>query len=382
MPSPSVSIAPAVPSQHGDIAHAYRQAFGFPEQRSATYIDDVGLNNFRILSVEGRFAAVMAVIDTAHWLGGRPVRAVNIAHVAINPVWRGAGLAGRFLDLVLAEARDRGTGLATLFASTRPVYRRAGFALAGLEMIYEAETTALPRVKGTGFTRLDPAAARAVIAPLYQQQCRQQAGLLDRHAAHWASLLAGSPDIFVSTVDAAPGYIVVDTSDTDCLVVRDWAALNGLAASHLLTLLGTFASVYPRLRWHGAPQDPLVFALPDKGWHLAHQEEWLAKVLDPVPVLEQRGYAGVDADLGIDLVAADAVRALTLRLRNGAGRCEARNDALPTVRIALADLGTLVTGHRSASFLARAGVLSGDAAAVRLCDTVFAGPQPWVGEHF
>ena len=84
MSSPSVSIAPAVPSQHGDIVDAYRQAFGFPEQRSATYIDDMGLNNFRILSVDGQFAAVMAVIDTAHWLGGRPVRAVNIAHVAIN----------------------------------------------------------------------------------------------------------------------------------------------------------------------------------------------------------------------------------------------------------------------------------------------------------
>ena len=382
MPNQSLSVAPAAESQRGDIVNSYRQAFGFTEERSAGYIADVGLGNFRVLTVDGQFAAAMAVIETAHWLGGRPVRAVNIAHVAINPICRGAGLAGRFLDLVLAEARTRGTGIATLFASTRPVYRRAGFALAGLEMIYEADTKALPRVRGTSFTRLDAANARAAIAPLYQRQCQQQAGLLERYVAHWANQLAGSPEVFVSTTDEAPGYVVVDTSDTECLVVRDWAALNGLAASHLLTLLGTFASVYPRIRWHGAPHDPLVFALPDKGWRLVHQEEWLAKVLDPVPVLQQRGYAGVDADIGIDLVDGEAVTPLALSVRGGQGHCTARTAALPTIRIALAELGTVLTGHRSASFLAMAGVLSGDAEAVRLCDTIFAGPQPWVGEHF
>lgn len=378
----SLSVAPAKALHRGAIVDAYRQAFGFHTERSENYIEQVGIENFRVMNVDADFAAVMAVIETAHWLGGRPVRAVNIAHVAINPVWRGAGLAGKFLEQVLAEARSKGIGLATLFASTRPVYRRAGFALAGLEMIYEAETDALPRVRGTVFTRLGPEEARSAIAPIYEQQCRQQAGLLDRHPAHWANLLAGTPEVFVSTLEEAPGYVIVDTSDTDCLMVRDWAALNGLAASHLLTLLGTFASVYPRLRWHGAPHDPLVFAMPDKGWQLVHQEEWLAKILDPVAVLGQRGYDCADADIGLDLTNGDTVLELALSVRDGQGHCATRTTSLPTVRLALADLGTLITGHRSARFLARAGVLSGDADAVRLCETIFAGPAPWVGEHF
>lgn len=381
MSNASLSLAPAVLSQRGAIADAYRQAFGFRSERSDEYIAQVGIENFRVLSVDGDFAAVMAVIETAHWLGGRPVSAVNIAHVAIHPVWRGAGLAGKFLEQVMAEAQGKGIGLATLFASTRPVYRRAGFALAGLEMIYEADTVALPRLRDTAFKWIDGDAVLPAIGALYQEQCRQEAGLLERSPAHWANLLAGSPEVFISTVADAPGYVIVDTSDTDCLVIRDWAALNGLAASHLLTLLGTFASVYPRLRWHGAPHDPLVFALPDKGWRLVHQEEWLARVLDPVRVLQERGYAA-DGSIGIDLRSQGADVRIVLQVLNGQGVCVPRTAEIPTVRMGLGDFGTLVTGHRTARFLARAGVMTGGPAAIRMCDTLFSGPAPWVGEHF
>lgn len=271
--------------------------------------------------------------------------------------------------------------MATLFASTRPVYRRAGFALAGLEMIYEADTSALPRTKNSGFVRKLGSDATAAIADLYQQRCFYEAGLLRRGPAHWSSLLAGNPSIYVSVVDDAPGYLVIDTSDADCLVVRDWVAVNGRAATHLLSLLGTFSSVYPRVRWHGSPHDALVFAMPDKGWRLIHQEEWLARVLDPVSALQQRGYAE-EGRLGINLIAGDHDLELSLESRGGEATCTGREKGMPTIRIALKDFGTLLTGHRSAQFLARAGLLTGDARAVRLCDTLFAGPAPWVGEHF
>ena len=382
MSDPVASIVSRASDRHRDaIADAYNQAFGFQPARSHAYIEQVGIGNFRIFSVGEQLAAVMAVIETGHWLGGKPVPAINIAHVAINPIWRGAGLAGRFLEQVCAEAAASNIGLATLFASTRPVYRRAGFALAGLEMIYEAETSVLPRVRGGRFVRLEGEPAIAAIEALYRQRCIDDAGLLQRSPAHWASLMAGNTAVFVSAVAAAPGYLVLDTSDVECLVVRDWAAINGAAAAHLLTFLGTFSSVYPRVRWHGSPQDALVFALPDKGWRLVHQEEWLARILDPVAVLQARGYSA-DGVLGIDLDAAGTDIPLALEIRDGQGMCTTGRTGLPTIRIALGDFGTLVTGHRSASFLARAGVLTGDPAAIRMCETLFAGPSPWVGEHF
>ncbi|WP_338720460.1 GNAT family N-acetyltransferase [Devosia sp. XK-2] len=371
-------------AEEGDrssIADAYHQAFGFAAQRSDSYIRQVGLENFRVLRVGGEFAAVMAAIETAHWIGGKPVRAVNIAHVAVNPAWRGSGVAGRFLDMVCSEAVSSGSALATLFASTRPVYRRSGFSLAGVELIYEAETSAMPRVRGTGFRRLPETEAMEAMKILHREQSVEEAGVLLRGQAHWASLLTGNPSVYSSTSSAAPGYVVIDTSDPDCLVVRDWVARNGDAAAHILTLLGTFSSVYPRVRWHGSPHDALVFAMPDKGWKLVHQEEWLARVLDPDLALQQRGYRS-DGELGLELTTGEGITELLLTIRDGKGFCAPPADDRPKIRVSLSNFGTLLTGHRSAGFLARAGVLTGGPAAIRMCDTLFAGPAPWVGEHF
>lgn len=380
--SPSAPrVARAEEGDRSSIADAYRQAFGFASVQSDSYIQQVGLENFRVLRAGREFAAVMAVIEAAHWLGGKPVRAVNIAHVAVNPAWRGSGVAGRFLDTVCSEAASNGSALATLFASTRPVYRRSGFSLAGAEMVYEAETSALPRVRGTGFRRMPEAEAIEAMKTLHREQSAHEAGVLLRGQAHWTNLLTGNSSVYWSTSSDAPGYVVIDTSDPECLVVRDWVARNGESAAHILSLLGTFSSVYPRVRWHGSPQDALVFAMPDKGWQLVHQEEWLARVLDPAQALQQRGYRS-DGALGLALSSGEGVTALLLTISDGKGSCGPAVDDVPKIRMSLGDFGTLLTGHRSAGFLARAGVLTGDPAAIRMCDTLFAGPAPWVGEHF
>lgn len=375
------SVTRAEEGDRSPIVDAYHQAFGFASERTDRYVQQVGLENFRVLRVGNDFAAVMAVIETAHWLGGKPVPAANIAHVAVNPAWRGSGLAGRFLETVCSETASKGSALATLFASTRPVYRRSGFSLAGVEMIYEAETSAMPRVRGTGFRRLPEDEAIETMKTLHREQSAEEAGVLLRGQAHWANLLTGNPSVYSSTSSDAPGYVVIDTSDPDCLVVRDWVARNGNAAAHILSLLGTFSSVYPRVRWHGSPHDALVFAMPDKGWQLVHQEEWLARVLDPAQALQQRGYLS-DGTLRLELSSGEEITELLLAVRDGQGFCGSPVDDGPKIRMSLGDFGTLLTGHRSAGFLARAGVLTGDPAAIRMCDTLLAGPAPWVGEHF
>lgn len=380
-PTTEIDTLTATDRHRSEIVQAYAKAFGFSPESSELYIEQVGLENFRVSEARGRTAAVTALIPTAHWIGGKPVSAVNIAHVAVDPVWRGAGLAGRFLESVCHEAARSGAALATLFASTRPVYRRAGFALAGIEAVYEAQTSCLPRVHGALFRHLDADTAISEILPIYRRSCEEDAGLLERAPAHWQGLLSGSTSTYVNDTRGAEGYIILDTRDPECLIIRDWAALTGLAAAHLLTLVGTFKSVYPLVRWHGSPHDKLIFALPDKGWRLAHQEEWLARVLDPVAAFQQRGYVA-DECLGIDLVGGGRDFRYCLSVAGGQTICDTRKSDVPTIRVAYGDLGTLLTGHRSASFLARAGVISGDTEALRRCDLLFSGPPPWVAEHF
>ncbi|ANM04641.1 SCP2 sterol-binding domain-containing protein [Rhizobium phaseoli] len=364
------------------IVDAYRLAFAFDEERTRRYVEMTGLEHFRILDQDGKSAAVWAVVPCGHWFGGRVVPAASIAHVAIQPEFRGGGLAAEILHLSCEEARGDGAIVASLFASTRPVYRRAGFNLAGHEMIYEAETSELYKLRQELRSRRLPLEdARDVLEPIYRAACLGQSGLLDRHDAHWNvhfNTAKSVPSVFVLGDDE--GYAVLDTSKPGLIEIRDWAAINGAAARQILKLVGTFSTVFERVRWHGAPQDALVFAMPDKGWRLVHQEEFLVRVLDPASALVGRGYASSDAELTLAL---DGGSPLRISIRRG------RADFAPgaacggnVLSVQASHFASLYSGFRSASFLHRAGVVDGDPETVRLADNVFAGPSPWVAEHF
>lgn len=365
------------------IIDAYRLAFAFDEACTRRYVEMTGLDCFRVLESDGQPAAVWAVISCGHWFGGRVVPAANIAHVAIQPEFRGSGLAAGILDLSCEDARKGGALLASLFASTRPVYRRSGFNLAGHEMIYEAETSEFYKIRqDIRCRRVSLGEARAVLEPIYRRACRPQSGLLDRHDAHWNARLdetASIPSVFVFDEDTA--YLVIDTSDENVLDVRDWAALNGAAARQILKFIGTFSTVYRKVRWHGAPQDALIFAMPDKGWSLVHQEEFLLRVLEPAAALAARGYACDDGELTLAIEGAER-QVLHLALRDGTAHCTADGDGGPVLTIEEAQFPSLFSGFRPASFLQRAGHADGTAEAVALADRIFAGPPPWVAEHF
>jgi hypothetical protein len=64
-----------------------------------------------------------------------------------------------------------------------------------------------------------------------------------------------------------------------------------------------------------------------------------------------------------------------VEVREATGGC-------PTLAVQAPAFVQIFTGFRSASKLAQYGQVIGDAAAIRLCDQLFAGPPPWVAEHF
>lgn len=364
------------------IVDAYRLAFAFDEARTTNYIAMVGLEHFRVLDVDGLQAAVWALLPAGHWLGGKVVPAANIAHVAVNPEHRGTGLAGILLETACEDARARGALIASLFASSRPVYRKAGFNLSGSEIVYEAETAEFYRIREEAVsTRLDLEDA-TVLHDIYRQSCQNDAGRLDRSRAHWNCLLdrsVSTPSAFVFGQNE--GYVLLDTYDPDCLVIRDYVALNGRVSRQILKLIGSFSTVYPRVRWHGAPHDPLIFAMPDKGWHLAHQEEFLLKLLEPAKALSCRGYTCADIRFSLEIHGRDVER-LSISIINGNASVDDKIDGSLTVSLDAGLLPSLYTGFRSASFLRRAGGVDGTDEAIAALDRAFAGPAPWVGEHF
>lgn len=376
-------ITPAETADASDVAALLGMAFGFTPARSAEYLAHVGIDAFFVVRMAGRPAACAALLDARHRFGGGWVPAANVAHVAIAPEARGSGLARPLVDALCAAARSRGAAMVTLFASARPVYRKCGFELAGSEMVYEAETSALPARTDLAFREVgadDPAIRRA-----YDRKTAQEAGLLDRTDRHWREILrAPSRALRAYAAEGTPpsAYAIVDASDTDCLTVRDWHAADLDAATGLLAFLGRFRSVYPRVRWHGGPHDDLVAAMPDKGWRLAHQEEWLARIVDPKVALERRGYVLRDGHLGLGIIAADGTRSdLALELSAGLPQVRERSAGAPALTLHAHTFATLFTGFRSASRLRRLGLVQGDDDAVRLADLAFSGPAPWLAEH-
>ncbi|MDX7951343.1 GNAT family N-acetyltransferase [Lichenihabitans sp. Uapishka_5] len=378
-----LSMAPAEAADASDVAALLGMAFGFTPTRSAEYLEHVGIDAFFVARVAGRPAACAALLDARHRFGGGWVPAANVAHVAIAPEARGRGLARPLVDALCAAASSRGAAMVTLFASARPVYRKCGFELAGSEMIYEADTLALPAWADLQFREVeagDPAIRRA-----YDRKTSQEAGLLDRTDRHWRELLRAPSHAlraYAAAGDLAVAYAIIDASDTDCLTIRDWHAADLDAATGLLALFGRFRSVYPRVRWHGGPHDDLVAAMPDKGWRIAHQEEWLARIADPKVALERRGYVLRDGHLGLCIIAADGTRSdIALELSAGVPHVRERSAGAPGLTLHAHTFATLFTGFRSASRLRRLGLVQGDDDAVRLADLAFGGPAPWLAEH-
>ena len=380
---PDVIVEPAQLMDARNIEALLGMAFGFTASRSAEYLAHVGTDAFFVMKVGGRLAACAALLDARHRFGGRWVSAANIAHVAIAPEARGQGLARPLVDALCAVALSRGAAMVTLFASARPVYRKCGFELAGSEMIYEAETSALPVWTDLEFRRVeldDPAIRRA-----YDRKTSSEAGLLDRMERHWKEILRAPShalQAYAAVGEPLAAYAIVDASDTDCMTVRDWYAADLEAATGLLAFLSRFRSVYPRVRWHGGPHDDLIAAMPDKGWRLALQEEWLARIIDPKAALVHRGYTLHEGVLGFTVVAPGGERSdLVLELSSGVPHVREGLADVPALTLAAPTFATLFTGFRSASRLRRLGLVGGGDDAIRLADLVFCGPAPWLAEH-
>ncbi len=250
-------------------------------------------------------------------------------------------------------------------------------------MIYEGETSALPVRTDLEFRKVDfddPAIRRA-----YDRKTSSDAGLLDRTERHWQEIFRAPShalQAYAAGGELLQAYAIIDASDTGCMTVRDWHAADLEAATGLLAFLGRFRSVYPRVRWHGGPHDDLVAAMPDKGWCLAHQEEWLARIIDPKAALEQRGYALHDGVVGFTVVAPGGERSdFALELSGGVPQVREGLAGVPALTLPASTFATLFTGFRSASRLRRLGLVEGGDDAIRLADLLFCGPAPWLAEH-
>lgn len=393
---------------HDEVA-AFREAlmttFG-----DETEGDPQGIERFHALVPPGQAWAAFdgpTLVGTAATLdlsigvpGGGSLPIAGLTMVSVRPSHHRRGLASALMRCHLDDARTRGYAASGLWASEASIYQRFGYGIAAFNDVVEvAGASALEVAAGRALDQLeaiDEARAREVLPAVYARATADRPGAIRRSAVWWrerrfldsAWARAGaSKRRFVLARRGADlvGYLVYRQRPkfTDGLPAGRAELVELIAidprAEATLWRLALGIDLFPIVSWGNAPTD---HALP---WLVADSRRikrtrvdnlWLR--IDDVPAaLATRGYPG---DGRLRLAVGDTTWELIVE--HGRGRCAATDHA-PDLRLDPPALAAIYLGGTSATQLARAELVHGDADAVATADRLFASPiAPWCPEVF
>ncbi len=347
----------------------------------------------RVVRRGGRVAGGLRLMPSGQWFGGREVPMTGVASVAVDPEHRAGGLATELMRITLEELHTAGAALSVLYPATQPVYRRAGYELAGSWIRYRMACAAIDiRDRALEIRRLDPETARPVLQQAYDTRARRTAGQLARRAERWERVLSSERDevhVYAAGPAGAPeGYVVFSQHregawkyDLQC---RDLVALTPSAGRRLLTFAADHRSFSKDLLWTGAPADPLLVQLREQDWERARSWEWMLRVIDVRGALETRGYpSGLEAELHLevrdDVLPWNSGR-FVLTVAGGEGRV--RKGGRGRLRTDVRGLASLYTGYLGAEELLATGYVEGPGKDLAVATATFAGPAPWLADFF
>ncbi|MCA9623662.1 MAG: GNAT family N-acetyltransferase [Myxococcales bacterium] len=381
--------------------HAERRAlsvvlgscFGFPSDDALVWLGKAGEDNIRVLRAGGEVVGGLIGIPMGQYFGGRAVPTHGVAGVGVDPSLRGHGAATALMRGFVRELHEKGVALSTLYPATVPLYRRAGYAIAGA--LYQASSLARDVAGGDRALTLRPVTPDddRAIAATYRRFATHRNGWLDRGPYVWRRTRmkhdgARALGYVVTRRERPEGHIFFHQerrADGDYdLAVTDLAYASPEAARSLLTFLADHRSLAAQIRWYASPDDALLSQLRERHHELRRHHAWMLRIVDVPAALEARGYPkGVKASLSLeirdDLLAKNRG---AFRLAVAEGRATVRRGGSPRLRLDVRALAALYTGHHGARRLRELGRLDGSDAAVATAETIFAGPAPSLGDFF
>lgn len=412
-----------VPADEAEVEALCRiqsDAFGAPLERIQALMTAAPPDELRVV-VQGRaVVGGLKVIKMGHWIGGRSVPTAGIAAVGVDPVSRGGGVALALMEHVVRECAERGMATTSLFPAVVPLYRAAGYELAGVRHEVTLDLAALraglakpglPAGDGPGLP-VDEGAAwdgsasfddgdvsvragtpddDADTARAYARFARTQNGLLDRGPYVWnrARLHEGEPmrQMIVEGPGGIEGYCTWRSQsglEDGMLTATDAVALTPAAARHVLGLFARHASLVQQASFFGAPGHPLMQLLPAWCARMTMPLPWMLRITDVRAALEARGWpAGLHSELHLHvhdpLVPGNARRWL-LELDDGEARVSEGGQGL--LQLDQRALAALLTSHLTPEALAVTGLLAGPPAERARLAAAFAGPAPWMVDMF
>ena len=331
---------------------------------------------------------------------GGTLAMAGLTMVTVRPTHRRRGVLRELIRLHVEDARRRGEPISGLWASEATIYGRFGYGIAAEADALELDT------RGLAFTRylagddvcewVDEAAARERLPAIYARAIADRPGALGRGDVWWRErhflevpFMRGGASrrryVIARRAGDAVGYVVYRQrpgfeagSPSGTIEIFELIGADPRAEASLWRFVAGI-DLFPDARWEHAPIDtvlPWIVADPRRVVRRRTDALWL-RVDDVATTLAARRYQ-VDGELRF------AIGDATWRMVVSAGRAHCSQvDAAPELHVPLTALGSVVLGGVSVALLARAGHITGTAAAVARADRLFAWPiAPWCPELF
>jgi predicted acetyltransferase len=383
----------------GDMAAAWElgsTTFGYRDREmpDSWTSDSPGRNTLGVFDEHGRLLAKAVDREQEHWFGGRLVPTSGVAGVAVAPDQRRSGLGRLVLTRLLAQARERGAAISTLYPTTPFPYRALGWEDVGSLTYTAFPATALAHIRPAEGYSLRPATEADVpaIYALYRAVAAASTGLMERSgplftadlmtAFHGLTVAIGPSGAVVgyASWDRAPGY---DANGK--ITVYDLIGADAGATATLLSMLGGWASVAPTVVLRLSDPDPAQFFLSGMLGRQDYHNTWMLRVVDAPAAVAARGWpAALTGSISLTIDDAQCPwNSGSYRLEVDGGRAslspgaDAGGAAFTTRGLAL-----WYAGAADPAILRRTGLLSGDAAGDGLLRAATAGPRPTLLDYF
>jgi predicted acetyltransferase len=392
MPTTASSTGVYSQAEFDAIGRLMSDAFNFPLERYGDYLRSAGHENIRVVQRGNRIAGTMISLPCGQYFGGRAVPMAGIAAVAVAPEHRSSGAATEMLRRELQRLHETGCPLSALYPATVPVYRRAGYELAGASFELRLPAQAID-VRERGLTlRCATSDDASGVARVYRDFAVHTNGNIERTPFFWSRVHAwrGEP---------AQGYVVECDGRIDgyvfylkkpgrpgcyTLQLTDIAARTAAAGRRILAFLADHRSQADEVFWSGSPADPLVLLLGEAPLKPRVRDYWMLRLVDVRRALELRGYAPaargeLHLDVADDVLPQNAGR-LTLTVEDG--RAAVGSGGRGELRADVRGLAALYSSHLTPEELRRCGRLDGPEPALATAAALFAGPAPWMRDGF
>lgn len=339
-----------------------------------------------------RVVGGLILVPMGQWFGGRSVPMHGIAAVGIDPAWRGRGAGSALMCETVRGLHADGVALSTLYPATVPVYRGAGYELAGSRWHVRMPLKGVRARAGELPVRAADSADFTAMTAAYSNFASRHDGMLDRGDYIWNRVrFPQKKAAFHHVVEedgALTGYVSfthLETSDGMYeLSLKDIVINSGPAGRRLLSLLGAHQSMAGSSTFYASPNHPLLTMQPEWRAKITLQMHWMTRVVHVDAALTARGYpVACDAELHLDiideLVPENAGRRV-LTVSNGRGTVEPGGSG--RLRLDVRGLAALFTGFARPDALELQGLVDGPPGDLALAAAVFAGPAPWMPSMF